>query len=390
MKGFGIGKIFNIKINIDWSWLLIFILVSWNLAASLGQLHPEWTIPMSWGLAIAAALLFFISVLAHELAHSVVARAMGVPVRSITLFLFGGVSDIQKEPSSPFSEFMITIVGPLTSFILGWIFLAMGVGSIMLSNIPATNPATLLSQVDAFETVFIWLGAINILVAIFNLIPGFPLDGGRIVRSILWAVTSDLQKATRWASSLGQTMAWLLILAGISMVFGVQIPILGTGFINGIWLIFIGWFLQNAAIQSYRKVVIQDILNDIPVKRMMSTHIPIVTGNTSVSVLIDEYIMKSEDQAFIVIEDDKIAGLVTINDVRRVLPNERTNTTVQDIMTPSKKMIVVAPEEDVSEAFERLQVGDIRQLPVVQENKIVGFLRRKDIVRWLQLQSQLG
>jgi Zn-dependent protease/predicted transcriptional regulator len=324
------------------------------------------------------------------MAHSLVAKARGVPVRNITLFMFGGVSNIQREPSSPISELLITIVGPLTSFFLGFIFLVLGTGSIALSNMNVMNATTLLSELEPVNTILLWLGSVNILVGLFNLIPGFPLDGGRIVRSILWGITGSLQKATRWASWLGQAVAWTIIFAGMSMLFGVRIPILGTGLINGIWLIFIGWFLQSAASQSYRKVVVQDILEDIPVKSMMSSDVPVVPANITVDALIDNYLMKSDNRAFVVYDDDKMIGLVTIDDVRKVSPQSRKLVVVQDVMTPSKKMVVIAPEEEAAEAFYRLQSEDIRQLPVVQQNEIVGLLRRKDIIRWLQFQSQLG
>lgn len=390
MNGFRVGKIFNININIDWSWLLIFGLISWSLASSFGQMHPEWTQLMQWGMAILAALLFFLSVLAHELAHSLMARAQGVEVRNITLFLFGGVSNIQKEPASPMNEFLVTIVGPLTSFILGGAFLLLGTGGIALGNVAATNMTELLSRLGPVNTIFLWLGSVNILLGLFNLIPGFPLDGGRVVRSILWGITNDLKKATRWASWLGQGVAWLLIFAGMSMLFGIQIPFLGTGFINGLWLIFIGWFLQNAAVQSYRRIVVQDILEDVPVKRLMNPNVPQVPADITIEEFIDNYLMQSDNRAFIVFEAENMLGLITIDDVRKLSTESRRTSLVRDVMTPSEKMIVVAPEEDVTDAFDRLQMKDVRQLPVVAGNEIVGLLRRKDIVRWLQFQSKIG
>ena len=390
MKGFRIGKIFGINIHIDWSWLLIFGLVSWSLASTFGQLHTEWTGLMQWGIALSAALLFFMSVLAHELAHSLVARSRGVPVRNITLFMFGGVSNIQRDPSSPVDELLVTIVGPLTSFLLGAIFLILGTGSFALANVNLLNATTMVSQLGPFGTILLWLGSVNILVGLFNLIPGFPLDGGRIVRSILWGITDNLQKATRWASWMGQAVAWMLIFAGMSMLFGARIPFLGSGFINGIWIIFIGWFLQSAAVQSYRKLVVQDILEDTPVKRMMYTDVPVVNANLSVQTLIDNYIMQSDNRAFIVFDGERMAGLVTIDDIRDISPKSRSQIMVKDVMTPSQKMIVIAPDEEASEAFQRLQSEDIRQLPVINGNRIVGLLRRKDIIRWLQFQSQLS
>jgi len=388
MKGFRIGKIFGIDIHIDWSWLLIFALVSWSLASMFGQMHSNWTILTQWGIALSAAVLFFISVLAHELAHSLVAKSRGVPVHNITLFMFGGVSNIQRDPSSPWDELLVTIVGPLTSFILGAIFLVLGTGNIALTNVNIMNATAMLSELGPLPTILLWLGSVNILVGLFNLIPGFPLDGGRIVRSILWGITDNLNKATRWASWMGQAVAWTLIFAGMSMLFGAQIPFLGSGFINGIWLIFIGWFLQNAAVQSYRKVVIQDVLDEVAVRQIMNTDVPIIPANISIEDLINNHIMQSDHRAFIVYDDDTMVGLVTIDDVRKLDSEFRSRKMVRDIMTPSQKLIVVAPNEDVSEAFQRLQSKDVRQLPVVKENKIVGLLRRKDIIRWLQFQSQ--
>jgi Zn-dependent protease/CBS domain-containing protein len=311
-------------------------------------------------------------------------------VRRITLFIFGGVSNIQKEPDSPFSEFLITIVGPLTSFVLGGIFLVLGAGTFALGNTISADLTLALSNFSPLSTILLWLGSVNVLIAMFNLIPGFPLDGGRIVRSILWAVTDDLTRATRWASYLGQAVAWVLMLVGISMMFGVNIPILGSGFVNGIWMLFIGWFLQNAAIQSYQKVVIQDILEDVPVKRLMNQDVPSVDADLTVQALIDNHILQSDHQAFVALEGEKMVGLVTFDDVRKVDSEARNNTLVRDVMTPSEKLLVVAPEEGVSDAFNRLQSGDIRQLPVVSGEGIVGLLRRKDIIRWLQLQSRSG
>lgn len=390
MNGFRLGRFFGIDLRIDWSWLLIFALVSWSLNSMFREIHPEWTTVAQWGLALAGALLFFISVLAHELAHSVVARARGIPVKNITLFLFGGVSNIQKEPTSPMSELLIAIVGPLTSFLLGGIFLVLGLGSVALGDISLPTSSGLLSQLGPINTMFMWLGSVNILLGIFNLIPGFPLDGGRVLRSILWAITNDVVKATRWASVVGQGIAWLLILAGIFMLFGVPIPLLGSGIINGVWIIFIGWFLQNAAVQNFQKALVQDILGNIPVERIMNPDVPVVSADLKVEDLVEKHIMKTDNQAFMVFDGDNMVGLVSIDDVRKLSNEERQNKTVRDIMTPSKELVVVAPNENAAEALDRLQNRSIRQLPVVKGNRIVGLLRRKDILRWLELQSQSG
>ena len=389
-NGFRIGSLFGIDIRIDWSWLIILGLVSWSLSTFFGQAHPGWTGYASWGMAIFAAFLFFSSVLVHELAHSLVARAKGVPVRNITLFMFGGVSNIQREPSSPMTELLVTIVGPISSFALGAGFLLLGSGSIALSGVNLTNMNGFYTQIGPFSTILIWLGSINILVGLFNLIPGFPLDGGRIIRAILWGLSDDLSKATRWAARLGQLIAFLIIAVGLAMLVGLRIPFFGGGFVNGIWLIFIGWFLQNAALLSYRKTLIQDVLDDVPVSRIMYKNVPVAPAGISIETLVNDYLMKSENRVFIIHEGENTIGLITIDDVRKVSPEDRKNTLVQNVMTPADKMIVVNPDEEAADALNRLQSEDIRQLPVVSGNKIIGLLRRKDIIRWLQFQSQLG
>ena len=387
MNGFSIGKLFGIEIRIDWSWLLIMALVTWSLGSMFTSVHPNWSLEVRWGIAVTSALLFFASVLAHELAHAVVARARDIPVENITLFIFGGVANIQKEPDSPKGELLIAIVGPVTSFVLGIIFLALGLGSVSLGNLTPT-PSNLLSQLGPVATMLIWLGSVNILLGIFNLIPGFPLDGGRVLRSILWAITGDMVQATRWASGLGQGIAWMLVAAGILMLFGVQIPLLGSGIVDGMWIIFIGWFLHNAAAQHYHQIRLRDILENVPVRQIMNPDVPVVPADIRINDLIENHIVQSDNQAFLVFDQGRMVGLVSIEDVRKVPTEARMTTQARDIMTPSRKLVVVAPEENASEALERLQDQKIRQLPVVQGNRIVGLVRRRDILRWLDFQSQ--
>jgi Zn-dependent protease/CBS domain-containing protein len=387
-SGFRIGKLMGVEIRIDWSWLLILALITWSLGFSFTTIHPDWDLGLSWGLAVVSAVLFFASLIAHELAHSLVARNRGIPVRSITLFLFGGVSNIQREPSSPGGELLLAIVGPITSFVLGLIFLVLGFFSVGAGAIPSLNPSLAFSQVSPWSTALFWLGSINILLALFNLIPGFPLDGGRVLRSLLWWASSDLTKATRWATRVGQVVAWLIILTGVAMIFNVQIPLLGSGLIGGIWLILIGWFLHSAAVQSYRQTIIREILEDVPVKKMMYTDVPAVPAYISVETFIEEHLMKTNERTFLVVDGVRIIGLVTLDDVRQVPRDARRNMQVNQIMTPSSKLLVISPEEDATEGFMRMRRQDLRQLPVVNGGRIVGILRRKDIIRWLQVQMQ--
>lgn len=387
-SGFRIGKLFGINIRIDWSWIFIFLLVTWNLAISFIAIQPEWGVGLAWGLAVVASLLFFASVLAHELAHSLVAKAQGLDVRSITLFLFGGVSNIEREPPSARAEFFIAVVGPITSLVLGFLLLFFSGLGLEPMTMGMADPAAIIGQLGPFTVLLIWLGTINIVLGIFNLVPGFPLDGGRILRSILWATTGSLRRATRWASWVGQAIAWLLILGGVAMIFGATIPFFGSGFVGGLWLAFIGWFLNSAAIQSYRQVVIQDILEDVPVARLMRANPPIVSPSQSVSALVHDHVMATDDHAFPVMENSHLAGIVTLEDIRSVSRDGWDGTTVQQIMTPASKLTTVAPEEDAADALSLLSQRDVRQLPVVHNGELVGVLRRRDIVRWLQLHSE--
>lgn len=383
MNGFRLGKIFGISIHMDWSWLLIFALVSWSLSATFGQMHSGWSAGMRWGMAMLAAFLFFASVLAHELAHSLAALARGVAVQNITLFMFGGVSNIQREPDSPAEELFITIVGPLTSLFLGAVFLVIGAGGYLNE---AMTPTSLLGRLQPLNTILAWLGSINIMVGFFNLIPAFPLDGGRIVRSLFWASSGDLRIATRWASLMGQAIGWAMIFSGVAMILGVRFPIFGTGLFNGLWLIFIGWFLNNAAAAGYKHVVVQEVLNDVPVRNVMQTHIPVVPSNVRVNELITS--PSSEDRTMLVTDGSDVVGMVAMNEIENSSKQPGSSVAVSDVMTPVSELVYVTPDQGVAEAFDHLQRLDLRQMPVMRNNQIVGVLRRKDILRWLQLNSE--
>lgn len=387
MNGIRLGKLFGVDIHIDWSWFLIFMLVTWSLAATFGMLHREWTFEMRWGLSFLASFLFFVSVLAHELAHAMAALARGVPVKSITLFMFGGVANIQREPSSPAEELFITIVGPLTSLFLGAVFLVLGTGAAVDGR--TLDTSAILSDLQPMQTIMAWLGSVNIMVALFNMIPAFPLDGGRVVRSFFWALLNDLRRATRWASLLGQGIAWLMILGGSLMLFGWSIPVFGSGFFNGLWLIFIGWFLNNAAVSGYRQVMIQDILEDVPVRRVMQTQVPMVPSETSVDELVNTRFAQLDGQAVLVTAGEEVVGMVAMKNIEKSEKRKWESTSVGEIMTPVSQLDYVTPDQDAADAFDRLQRMDLRQIPVKLNNQIVGLLRQKDILRWLKFQSDL-
>lgn len=379
-NGFNLGQILGIKINIDFSWIFIFLLVAGSLVLGVfPQIHPEWGIVLSTIVGLAASFLFFASVLAHELAHSLVAKSQGLPVSRITLFLFGGISDLQKEPSSPRMEFLVAAVGPATSIALGVFFYLLGT--------VVAGPSPTLSSLSPVATLLLWLGPINILLGVFNLIPGFPLDGGRLLRAFLWSVTGSLRQATAWASTAGQGVGWILILIGILMVFGISLPILGSGLIGGLWLVFIGWFLRSLAAQSYQQVATEETLANVPVSKVMQIDVQTVPEEIPVSELVDNYITGRKERIFPVMDNSHLAGLVSLEDVRKVPKGIWGQKKVGQIMTPAAKMGTVSPEENANNALNKLTQRDVNQLPVVKDGSLVGILSRHDILLWLQLHA---
>jgi Zn-dependent protease len=386
-KGIRIAKLFGINIEIDWSWLLILMLVVWDLSTTFAQIQPDWSTFFAITMGILAALLFFLSVLLHELAHSLVAKSQGLPVNKITLFLFGGVANIREEPKSPGNEFTMAILGPVTSIVIGFVLLLLAGIGLQVQDLSQFDPMEFLQGLGAFRTLAVWLGSINVILGVFNLIPGFPLDGGRVLRSIIWAITDNLRTATRWASYVGQGIAWVMITGGIAMVFGIRIPLFGQGVVNGVWMILIGWFLNNAAIRSYQQLVVRDVLENVPVRQMTKRNPPTVSADITVESLIEDYIMQTDDHAFPVMEDGKLVGIVCLDDVRRVPSGERQTKTISDIMTPKSDLITINPDDPASDALKEISNRSIRQLVVLQDGELFGLVRRRDIVRYLQLQS---
>lgn len=389
--GFRLGQIFGIEIRVDWSWIFIFFLVTWSLVVGVfPRLHPDWGFGLNLVVGLSASILFFSSVLAHELAHSLVARAKGLPVSQITLFLFGGVSNLEREPSSPGDEFIIAVVGPLTSIILGAAFLFLGGVAAGEFAFFGTDAERTLSQFGPVSTLLAWLGPINILLGIFNLIPGFPLDGGRVLRSVLWKITNDFREATRYASYAGRGVAWLFIFTGVSMILGVRVPVLGTGLIAGLWIAFIGWFLNGIATQSYRQVVIEGALKNVPVSRLMRSKFTTVPPGVSVHKLLHDYILGTNERAFPVSDNQKLVGLVTLDDVRKVSSEKWHETKAEEVMTPVGQTETVGPNESAAEALDKLVRHDVGQVPVMERDKLVGIIDRRDILLWLQLKTGKG
>lgn len=391
--GINIGRIFGIRITLDWSLIFIFLLVAFNLGAGVFPAwHPGWSALLTWTVAVAAAVLFFASVLVHELSHALVAKVYDVPVRSITLFLFGGIANIEHDPDSPKEEALMAGVGPLTSIGLGVGFIVL---MRLLSTVPAgamDNPLAALEHLGPVATLLAWLGPINILVGVFNLIPAFPLDGGRVFRALLWALTRNVRTATRWASRAGQGFAWFLIIVGVAMAFGVHVPVFGGGLIQGLWFAFIGWFLNTAAVASYRQLIIRDLLQDVPVRRLMRRELPpMIDPESPISTLVDDYLLKTGQALFLVGNPTQgTLGVVRVDDVQQVPREQWPTTNVGRIMRAIADLPQTTPDQDAFQALQALGRLDVDEMLVMDGGQIVGIIRRQDIARWLELESHNG
>lgn len=385
-SGISLGRVFGVQVTLDWSLLLIFGLIALNLSVAVfPSWHPSWP-PWRAGVAgTLAALLFLGSILLHELAHARVAQAFGMRVERITLFLFGGIAQVDDEPPTPKAEFWVAIVGPLTSLLMGmlatlggWLFVPMPLPS---------RQTELFSQLAMVPTLLFWLGPINILLGLFNLVPGFPLDGGRVLRALLWWFTGDLPRATRYASRTGQAFAWLMIASGAAMIFGVAMPVVGAGVFQGIWLLLIGTFLRHAAVSSYRQLLLREALQNIRVEDLARPRTVTIAPHLPIDEVVRDYFLRFDQAAFPVVADEHLLGLVTLQDVRS-LPRERwTGTRVTDIMTQSASLASVTPTTSAWEALVLLERAKLEQVPILSNDRIEGLLRRTDLTRWLHLQE---
>lgn len=390
-SGFRLGSLAGIEIRIDWSLIIIFLLIMFSLGAGLFPAwHPDWNPAQHWLTAFAAAVSFFASVLAHEMSHALVGRARGIRIRRITLFIFGGLAHMEDEPKTWQAEFLMAIVGPVTSLVLGVLFLAAAGLSIDPDSLDPQRPQQIFAGLSPLPTMLVWLGNVNIILGLFNLVPGFPLDGGRVLRAALWGASGDLLKATRWASRLGQAFAWFLMICGIGMMLGIRLPLFGTGFIPGLWLTFIGWFLNNAALMSYRQLLVRESLEDVPVRRLMNTDFERVSADTSIDRLVEQHLFGSQQRAFPVFENERFVGLVCMHDIRRTARHAWPRLRVDEIMTPHESLITVGPEEDAATAMIRLTQHPVNQLPVMKDGNLLGIVSREDILKWLSLYAGGG
>jgi Zn-dependent protease/CBS domain-containing protein len=393
MHAFRIGKLFGIDIRVDWSWVFIFLLMTWNLSTLFARWHPEWSTPGHIGLAVTASVLFFGCILAHELAHSVVALRFGLRVRSITLYLFGGVSNIEQEPPTPKVELLTAIVGPITSLLLGVGFASLGSLLTAFTMRDADSAESAAAHLGPLATLLVWLGPINMVIGFFNLVPAFPLDGGRVLRSILWALSGNLRTATLRVSAIGQVIGWVFIVTGIAMSFGAKVPFFGMGVGSGLWLAFVGWFIRNGASQAHRRLTVDEALADRTVSELMRKNGPSVSPDLPLSTLVHDYLVPLDEGALPVVQDGRLVGLISLANLCSIPSAEWPDRRVGSAMQPMTSLVVASPDEPLAEALQKLTGHDLEQLPVLadpgksptgDDGKLLGMLRRRDIARRLE------
>lgn len=366
-----LGKILGIRVGIHYTWFIIFALVSFSLAMNFQQTNPDWTATTAWGTAIVTALLFFVSIVLHEFGHSIVAMAHGIPVQSITLFIFGGVAQTTRDSDTARGEFWIAIAGPVVSVLLAGIFWLLS-GFLNQFSAEAGQAAQ-------------WLAFINLMVAVFNLIPGFPLDGGRVFRAIVWGLTRDASKGMRWAVNAGRLVAYGLMAYGFYIV-------ITTGYVlNGLWLGLIGWFLLTAAEASGRQYALDHMVRGGHAQDVMVTELPVVPTNLSVEQWVNEFVLGHGTRAFLVEEENRIIGIVTLNDARKI-PRERwAGTGITEVMTPRSKLHTVPPHATLPQVMQAMQRYGVNQMPVAAASgEVLGWIDRDRLLNALRVYAEMS
>jgi Zn-dependent protease/CBS domain-containing protein len=369
-----LGRLFGVEIGLHFSWLLIALLIALSLSDHFHALNPSWGPIVIWATALLTAALFFATLLLHELSHAWMARRCGLATRSITLFALGGVAQIEGEPADAKSEFWIGIVGPMASVAMGVLSLALAVA---FGWSPTGQPGTPLLA------MLVWLGFINMALAIFNLIPGYPLDGGRILRGAIWWVTKDADRATRLAARIGQGVAVCFIAFGVLRFFG------GEG-VGALWISFIGWFLFQAAGASYANVDLASGLRDVKVQDLMTRDCETVDGRTNLERFAQDYLAGSTLRCFIVEEDNRILGLITPSEVALVERAKWRFTTIDDVMRPLTELRAVTLATPVLEALAAMGQDQVNQLPVLEGSHLEGVLTRGSVMQFLQARARGG
>ena len=368
-SSFKIGKIAGIEIGVHWSWLFIFALVTWSFATGiLEQFFPEWSDARRWVVGGIVAIIFFLSILLHELAHSFVAKARGIEVKGITLFIFGGVSNLGREARSAGEEFQIAIVGPLMSLLIGALF--------------AVAWAALRGPAPGVAAVAGYLAFINGIIAAFNMLPGYPLDGGRVFRSIVWWRNRSLLRATKISAKTGEYVAYLLMGLGALQVFTIN-PI------GGMWMILIGWFLRGASAGSYQQMVSEVALDGVTAGDVARKDYVTVTPTMTVAELVDEHLLSGHGRCFPVVAAQELLGLISLTDIRNLERERWVDTSVYRAMTPFEQLQTVASGEDARAVLQTLGEKNVNQVPVVDGRWLVGMVSRADILRLIQVRHAM-
>jgi Zn-dependent protease/predicted transcriptional regulator len=363
-----LGRLFGIQIGLHYSWFLIALLIVLSLSSQFHGSNPEWGDGVILVLAVATAMLFFVSLLLHELAHSLVASSNNLPVKEITLFALGGVSQIEKNPTSAKLEFWMALVGPMTSAVIGAMCLlaAHAVGG------ASSKPGM---------AMLLWLGYINLALATFNMIPGYPLDGGRVLRAIIWWKTGDPDRSTQVAATAGQVVAFCFIAFGIFRFFG------GAG-IGGLWIAFIGWFLLQAARESSVRVGLAHALKGVRVADVMTRDCPTIDGWLNLQNFVEHELLRTGRRCFIVVDKGEMSGLVTPQEITGIDRAKWPFTTVHDVMRPIGDVRSVAPDTPLQSALESMSRDDLNELPVVSDGHLEGVLSQAQIISYLQTNAE--
>ncbi|MQA90926.1 MAG: CBS domain-containing protein [Gemmatimonas sp.] len=372
MGGLRIGKWFGLEIRIDYSWIIIFTLVLWTFTAGVFPTRvPGLNGATYLAMGFSGTLLFFLSVLLHEISHSLVAESKGIPVDGITLFVFGGIAHTRTEFEEPGDEFLIAAAGPVASFAIAGLFGLLSWAGPRIGAAPAVT------------AVAAYLALLNLILAVFNLLPGFPLDGGRLFRAAIWKATGDLTRATRVASIGGRVLAYALMGLGLLQIFA-------GGLIGGIWMIFIGWFVRNAAESSYLQQVLRSSLADVTVEDVMTTDIQTVPADLTLLEFVDAYVFRGRYESYPVVDEERPAGVLTFRQVKGIPQEEWSRRTVADTMTPLEPDGIVAPSTRMIEAMEKIQGSKAGRLLVEEEGRLVGIVTAGDLSRWIRRAQLLG
>jgi Zn-dependent protease len=365
-------KVYGIQISIHHTWVIVFLLVAWSLADGY---YPQKILNLDsfsyWIMGVLSSLLLFVCVLLHELSHSLVAIRNGMKIKEITLFIFGGVARIIGEPQNAWTEFKIALAGPICSFFLGIFFFL----SEKLLNFLGMHPAVIL--------VLSYLALINMILAAFNLVPGFPLDGGRLLRAFFWMRTKDFSFATRIATKSGKTVAFIMIAFG-------AFQIITGSVVGGIWFILIGLFLQFAAQGGTQQMLLRENLKGITVREAMKSPAIAVDGDLELDQFVEQYFLPYQYQDFPVVVDSKVVGMINSSRVERIAKNRWTVTRVSEIMTSLNANLILDPDEDVIDAYNRMTEEQKGKLPVVKDGTLVGIITRKDILRLMKVRSSIN